>query len=448
VSGLEQTKPETSSLKAAVLRGSALEVAGFGAAQVMRLGSNLILSRLLFPQAFGIAALVQIFNQGLVMLSDVGIEPGVVQSKRGDEELFLNTAWTMQVTRCFGLWVCSWLLAWPFSKFYGEAELLWMIPVGSFSVFASGLASTYLLTCRRHLRVGVLQAIELGSQVTGLMIMLPWAYFRPSVWALVGGGVGAAVVKSIASHIVALPTRNRFAWDPSARQAIVHFGRWIFGSSALGFLSRQSDRLLLGRYMGTAELGIYSIGLFLSDAIGMLVVKITHGVLYPLFSRLYREQPDRLQEVYYKARLVLDASGLVVAGSVCVLGTRIVHLLYDARYAQAGWMAQILCVRVAMTCVLTPCETCLFSMGQTKYGFLQNVGRTTWMIAAIPLGFHLWGLKGVVWATALSELPVASVLWPPFSRLNMIRWSREALALMFFAGGLGLGSTVDAMLPR
>jgi len=445
--GTTEEKGGLSSLKRLAIRSASLEVGGFGASQLMRLASNLILSRLLFPGAFGLAALVSIFTQGLVMLSDVGIEPGVVQSKRGDEERFLNTAWTMQIGRGFALWLCSWLFAWPFATFYGEPQLLWMIPIGSLNVLAAGLASTSLLTFRRHLRIGTLQVIELGSQLTGLLVMIPWAYFKPSVWALLGGGIATSVAKSIASYLVPSPTRNRLAWDPSAREAIVHFGRWIFGSSALFFLSRQGDRLLLGRYVSAGDLGVYTIALFLSDVIGMLVGKVTHGVLYPLFSRIFREDPDRLRAVYYRVRLVLDAGALVSAGGLCALGSRVVHLLYDARYAQAGWMLQVMCVRVAMSSILVPCETCLFSMGRTKYGFLQNIGRTIWVIATIPLGFHLWGLKGVVWATALSDVPVAFVLFPPFMRLNMIRWSRELLALLFFAGGAAIGMAVDAALP-
>jgi O-antigen/teichoic acid export membrane protein len=98
-------------LKKLAVRGSIYELAGFGASQVVRLFSNLILSRLLFPEAFGLAALIAIFNTGLVMLSDVGIEQSVVQNDRGDEESFLNTAWVLHITRGGLLWVLSCLLA-------------------------------------------------------------------------------------------------------------------------------------------------------------------------------------------------------------------------------------------------------------------------------------------------------------------------------------------------
>jgi O-antigen/teichoic acid export membrane protein len=436
------------SLKALALRASAIEVLGFGSSQLIRLASNLVLSRLLFPEAFGVSALVAIFIQALTMLSDVGIEPGVVQSPRGDEERFLNTAWTLQAMRGVGLWVCAWLSAWPFSILYGEPELVWLLPVGSLSVVALGFASPSLYTLRRHLRVGTLTRIDLSSQVIGTATIITWAYFSPTVWALVGGAVVTSLSKLAFSYTVPIGFRPRFMLDDEARRAIVHFGKWIFGASALYFLSKQGDRLLLGRYLGLSALGVYSIAMFLSEALGMVVGNVTHGVLYPLFSRVFREEPERLASVYYKARLAMDAAALTCLGGLMVLGSRVIDLLYDPRYVEAGWMLEVMSVRVALSCMLTPCETCLFSMGHTRYGFYQNLARALWILVAVPLGYELYGVRGVVWATVLSELPVALVIWPPFARLKMIRWSREALAVVFFATGVLLGLGVDAGLAR
>ena len=440
-------KPRGLSLGQLAFRGSVIEVLGFGTSQVLRLGSNLILSRLLFPEAFGLAALVAIFNQALVMFSDVGIEPGVIQSARGDDEDFLKTAWTLQVIRGLALWVSACLLAFPLAAFYAEPELAKLIPVGSLGVVALGFSSTSLYTLRRHMRLGRLIGIELSAQVVGTSSIVVWAYYQRTVWALVGGSVLTAVMKMLLSYRVASPFRHRFHWDPDARRAIVHFGRWIFGASALFFLSKQGDRILLGRYLGLSVLGVYSIAVMLSEALGTVVARVTTGVLYPVFSRVYREQPDDLPRVYYRTRRSLDAVALPALGALTILGSRAIDLLYDTRYAEAGWMLEVLCVRVAMSCVLLPCETCLTSMGNSRYAFFDNLARALWVVVTIPLGFHLWGVAGIVWATAFSELPVLLVLFVPFVRLGLIRPLREASALGIFGLGVAFGYAVDALFP-
>ena len=69
------------------------------------LASNLILTRLLFPEAFGLMALGSVVLVGLQMFSDAGIGPSIAQSPRGDDPEFLDTAWTAQVLRGVILWL-------------------------------------------------------------------------------------------------------------------------------------------------------------------------------------------------------------------------------------------------------------------------------------------------------------------------------------------------------
>ena len=205
------------------------------------------------------------------------------------------------------------------------------------------------------------------------------------------------------------------------------------------FFGRQGDRLLLGHYLGMRVLGVYSIGVFLSDGVGMLISRITHGVFFPVFSWAARDSRERLRSVYYAMRLRTDLLALPAVGALAMLGEELVGLLYDQRYADAGWILRALCVRVAMSCIVGPCETCLFSLCNTRYAFYSNVAMTLWVWIGIPLGWAFAGLPGLVWATALSGIPLLLVLWPPFWREGMLRLEREAIALVAFAAGLGAG---------
>jgi len=115
------------------MRSSAFTIVGFGTQQAIRFGSNLILARLLFPEAFGTMALVTVLLVGLSMLSDLGIQPAIQSSKRGDDPDFLNTAWTLNMIRALMLFILACALAWPMSWFYGEALLFQLIPVSAAS---------------------------------------------------------------------------------------------------------------------------------------------------------------------------------------------------------------------------------------------------------------------------------------------------------------------------
>ena len=128
-------------MKFRAARGFAITIAGFGGQNLLRLLSNLILTRLLFPEAFGLMALVQVFMTGLGMFSDLGINASIIQNKRGDEPNFVNTAWTLQVCRGILLWAMTCAIAIPASNIYGEDMLAYVLPVVGLNAFISGFNS-------------------------------------------------------------------------------------------------------------------------------------------------------------------------------------------------------------------------------------------------------------------------------------------------------------------
>lgn len=429
------------SLRQLALRGSAFELVGYGAGQVLRLVSNLILSRLLFPEAFGLMALLAVINYGLAMLTDMGIEQAVIQNARGDEPRFLNTAWTIHVVRSTGLWLIACAIAWPAARFYHEPELLIMLPVNSAGLVVTGFASTKLFTLRRRLSFGMLNALELATQMVALVSMSLIAWRWPSAWAIVFGGLISSFFRTIASHLLPVEGRSRFAWDKSTRDEIFHFGKFIFGSSALSFAGGQADRVLLGRYMGMEVLGIYSVAVNLSDVMGSVITRLTYGVLYPVLSRVGREEGGvvRVRAAYYRSRLYLDLLALVPLGVLLMCSDWVVHFLYDERYQGAIWILKLLCIRVALASILVPCETCLFALGHTRYGLYRNIARAVWVLPGVPIAHHLAGLPGILAVIVLAEVPVALVLWPAFIWKKVFSLLPELRAPLFFGVGLALG---------
>jgi len=147
-----------------VMRSSAFTIVGFGAQQILRFGSNLILARLLFPEAFGTMALVTVLLIGLTMLSDLGIQPAIQSSKRGDDPAFLNTAWTLNMIRALCLFIAACALAYPMSLFYHEPMLFQLIPVAAISMLLLALEPTRAETASRHMALGRVTIMEISAQ--------------------------------------------------------------------------------------------------------------------------------------------------------------------------------------------------------------------------------------------------------------------------------------------
>jgi hypothetical protein len=219
------------------MRGGAWTVAGYGASQLLRLASTVTLARMLAPQAFGLVALVNVFLSGLEMLSDLGIGMDVVQHPRGEDPVFINTAFIIQAGRGFILWGIATALAYPFAAFYHQPAVVLLAIVGATSVGIRSLASGSVWGLTRKVELGKLTALNTGSDFLGFIVALIWAIVSPTAWALVVGRVAATVGFTVASHLIAKHPVS-LKWDSKAARDI--FGR----SGAAGNREiRQSSRV-------------------------------------------------------------------------------------------------------------------------------------------------------------------------------------------------------------
>lgn len=153
------------SLKRRVLGASSWSLAGFAVGTVLRLGSSLLMTRLLVPRMFGVMAIALLVMMGLAMFSDLGLTQNIVQSRRGGDKAYLNTAWTIQIVRGLLLWAlalcislaifaANYLGLIPETSAYSDPYLPYVIAVTSFSAVISGFQSTKLSEASRNLRLG------------------------------------------------------------------------------------------------------------------------------------------------------------------------------------------------------------------------------------------------------------------------------------------------------
>jgi O-antigen/teichoic acid export membrane protein len=423
------------------LSASAIEVTTYGLAQIIRLGSSLILTRILFPEAFGIMTMLSVVLYGLHMLSDVGIMQAVVRSEHGAEPKFLHTAFTMQAMRGVGLWGIASLLAWPISYFFHEPQLMWLLPLGALGSVLYGLSSMKLCLMRREVNPLPIALNELASQVLGVVATVCFAYYLElGVLSLVLGTLVNSVIHTLGSHLVRHPHKDRFGVDPAARKEILQFGQWIFASSAVTLVAGRGDQFLLGNLLGATNLGLYNLALTLADAPDALAQRVVGGVLYPLYAKIFNERPGDLPSAYFRSRLAFDSLVHTALGGLYAVAPWLIKVLYDPRYEAAYPMLQILALRTALGLMATPCETALTARGLSVYGFRRNLFVALGVVAFLPLGYWLAGAQGVLWGTVLSRFAGLLAVWPAAREHGILRLWRELLVVAFLGAGYLLGA--------
>lgn len=419
------------------MRSASLNLMGFGFSQFLRLASNLILTRLLFPEAFGVMAMVSVFLMGLAMFSDVGVGPAIMQSKRGDDRDFLNTAWTIQIIRGVCLWLVACALAWPMSVYFGEPDLVYYLPVAALSQLALGFTPTRYETANRHLKAGRVTLLDMATQLIGVLTAVGLAWAMQSVWALVISGVLSAVVQVLLFDLFLPGDRNRLRWEKPAARELIHFGKWVFLSTIAGFAIGQADKVVIGGWLSTHDFGIYNIGFFWASFPFLMGSVVVRKVMIPI----YRESPPgESRENFLRLRRMrmLATAGMIAMAMVpAFFGQWLIAFLYDPRYIAAGGMVVLISVIQIPAIVGVTYDQAALAAGDSKRFFVLAATRAVLVIGGMVAGITWYGLAGALVGQGIAMLAAHPVVGWLASRTRA--WDPMHDLVYYIVGG-GLGA--------
>lgn len=389
---------------ARVRRSTVWSFLGFGGGQLIRLASNLILTRLLFPEAFGLMALMMVVLTGLKLFSDTGIRGSIIQHNRGDDLTFLDTAWTIQVIRGVLLWAMTFAIAGPLAQLYDAPELAQMLPVAGFALLIKGLQPTAVHTVNRHLALGRMTQITLSVQVTVLVITALLAWQMLSVWALVIGALIGSALQTGAEWLFLPNANNRLRIEGKAFWQIFHFGKWVFVATIAGFVVNQGDRAILGLYISLSELGIYNIAFMLASVPVTLSMALQGKVVFPLYRMKPPTESVDNQLAIFRTRRLL-ASGLIATSiAFAFAGPWIIEVLYDSRYYEAGPILTLLSLSLIPQISLNGVGQALYAAGDARRAFFV-IGLTALLqFCFLLIGIAIAGIVGAVLSIGIAVL--------------------------------------------
>ena len=391
------------SLKGKAVRGGVWTIFGFGGGQGLRLFSNILLAQVLLKEDFGLMGMVSVVMAGLLMFSDIGIGPAVIQNKRTDPA-FLNTAWTIQVARGLALWFVALAMSFPAAAFFDAPELRWVLPVAAGTAVIQGFRSTNWFTANRNLSVRGMMLIDLGTSAVQAAVMIGWAYgIDPSVWALVAGGLVSTAFSVTLSHC--LPgIRNRLAFERGAAGELVRFGRWLFLSTIVTFFAMHLDKLFLGAFLTTGAFGVYYIGQQLANLGPTLASRIAQLVGFPALSEVHRDRPERFDQAFFRLRRVSILPMVTVLAALVLLGPSLFYLLYPVPLWGAGWIVQVLAVAGMTSLVGVSYGNAYMAKGSTASNMATVTAQVLITAAAVSLGYFLGGETGFLLALGVAQL--------------------------------------------
>ncbi|HYE18046.1 MAG TPA: oligosaccharide flippase family protein [Tepidisphaeraceae bacterium] len=437
---LARLQANDQTLRQKAYRSSLFTLVAFGFGQMVRFGSAPLVAYLLVkPEYLGVVALVGVFTTLLEAVSDVGTEHAIMQHKRGDEPVFLNTAFTLHAVRGVVLWLVACALAYPIYLLYrGQAEadyLLWMLPVLGISLLIRGFNSTSTSTLNRHLMVGRLTALSLAHLLvsTGVTIAIAWVWRTP--WSMVLGGLAANVMYMVASHLLLRGYRNRFCWDAGARRELMHFGKWILVSTLTTYLAYNIDRPLLGKLTDLRWLGLYGIAMTLVFIPREIIGRLMMVTLFPALSRTAESRRQDLPAVVRKARGVTLTASLVLTLGVVLAGPLFITIFYKPEFHVAGWLTQLAAIGAWFILLTATADRALLAVGKSRALAASNVVNLVVSVVGCLVGLyveervfgHADGVAGFMLGLAVGKLAGHAMIQIEMAREGMSIFRQDVL---------------------
>lgn len=407
--------------------------------QVLRFLNNLIMTRLLVPEMFGVMTVVSTVFFSIAMFSHIGIQQNIIQNPRGDEKRYLDTAWTLQILRCMVIWLVSLIVAYslhlanqfhwlaPHSA-YAAPDLPAILAVFSLIALISAFESTKTATASRHMALSRLTMIELGSQIVGIVVMILIALIERTIWALVAGNIVTTLSRVIAGFVFLPGHNNQLAWDKSAVKDLIGFGKWILLTTIMGFLVRNIDKLILGALITPTLLGIYNIAAFMITAIQEIFSKWVDAVVMPVLSRTQRENSAELSNKFYQFSYIFNTATLFFCGFLYNAGYILIAVLYDSRYQSAGYMVQVLSISL-LGARMYLAQQIYLAMGKPKLLIPMNVIQLSALVVFLVPAYRYFGMAGALHVIASATLLTVPVTWCYLKKLGILNWKKELITL-------------------
>jgi PST family polysaccharide transporter len=429
-------------LKQKTIQGGLARLFAQGANFALRVGSLMILARLLEPRDYGLVGMVAAFTGVLSLFRDFGLSSAAVQRATVTEEQISTLFWINLMVGAL-LAILTVALAPAIAAFYHEPRLTAVAAVMAvgFLFNAAGVQHSVLL--QRQMRFTTLAVISTVSLAVGTMVAIAGAKAGYGYWALVAMTVTSPFIATIGFWLAA-------AWVPgrprrrAGIRSMMHFGGTLTLNSLLGYFAYNAEKILIGRLWGADAIGIYGRAYQL---INIPTDNLNSAVGEVAFSALSRLQDDlsRLRSYFLKGYSLVLGLTLPITIACALFPQDITFVLLGSKWNEAAPIFRLLAPTILIFAIINPLGWLLFSLGLVGRSLKIALVFTPLIIGGYVMGLP-YGPKGVAFAysAVMTLWVIPHIAWcvhgTAITLRDVLQTVSRPLASGILAGGLTLGA--------
>lgn len=399
--------PPEGSLRRSVGRGAIVTAMAQSVRVATQIISVIVLSRLLSPQDFGVVAMCAPVLAFIALFQDFGLTQATIQ-KTGIRHDEVNSLFWINVAVSAVL-ACVLAGAAPLvAAFYGEPRVSGLVAALGLQIMAYGLGAQHLALLTRRMQFTRLAIIDVASAVTGLAVSIAWTFIDRSYWALFAGTLTGAVLPTLCYWVSS-------RWRPGMPRKVegigqlLNFGAGITGFNFANFFARNLDNVLIGKYWGEAQLGLYDRAYKLLLFPLSQITNPLSKVMVPALSRL-KDEPDRYRSAYLRVMPLILLVALPGVAFATAMSDVLIPFVLGEQWRQSAPIFLALGFAGLLQPLNNPAGWLFVSQGRSgdfmRWGIVTAVTSVLAFLIGLP-----YGALGVAIAYAVSEYMRTPFLW-------------------------------------
>lgn len=426
----------------------------------------LVMARLLVPADFGVVAAATVLVSFSQTLADAGLGRAIVQrADRIDESS--TTAFWMNLALAGAVMLALVAAAPAIAAFFRDPRITDVVRVLALQVPLAALCTVQVARLQRELAFKELFVVRLATSVLPALLSIPMALQGHGYWALVAGILAGQLLQA-ATLWWRSPWRPALAFDPLLARELMQFGAWATLSAMLAWFYAWMDAMVVGRFLGSTDMGVYRTANTLVTMLFGLVFAPLLPVLYTVLSRAGNDVTATGRSLLRFADAVTFVA-LPMAALIALCAPWIESLAFGPAWAGMGPVIALLAAGQGLAWMVGANGEAYRAIGKPRleatamvvsslaylagylvsvqHGLMAFVVTRVLLVAigiAIQVGIarHAFGIRAREWVAILA-LPAASsgfayalAVFAPLDGLDGIAEALARLAVLLFALGM------------
>jgi len=382
--------------------------------QLLFVGFNIYLSRILGPASFGLTGMVTIFSGFASYFVDAGLGTAVIQ-KADISNIQVSTVFWVNVFMGLLLFLLFFFGAPAIAVFYHHAQLILLTRVISFSFIISALCVVQNALVMKQMNFKRKTIINWAAIFIAYTVAIVMARLHMGYWAIAAYLLLNPLVSGILIWLSA-------TWRPSMQfsfkefKKIAPFGLNVLGDSSVNYWARNADNFLIGKFLSDVDLGIYSR----AYSIMMLPMKnissVITTVMFPAFSSIQNNVATVKQYYIATIRYVALLCFPLMVG-LSLVASDFTYIFFGQKWMAMAGILKWLCLLAAVQSVMSLNNIIYRSLGQAKTAFRVSIAVSAVLVISFSLGIYFGGLNGLVIAYFVVSLLLMPIVYQTALRL-------------------------------